>query len=103
MQKGAAFATYANVCVQNAIVLGGARGGRSKHAPLNTLGALYRDGEHPGPEELVMQSESAIHRRCRASTHGFRHLEKQVLALFPGRQFLQRHCKAAECERKSCG
>ena len=35
-QKGAAFATYANVCVQNAIVSAVRAAGRSKHAPLNT-------------------------------------------------------------------
>ena len=76
-QKGAAFATYANVCVQNAIVSAVRAAGRSKHAPLN-----YTETEStPGPEELVMQSERYTQTMQSIDTR-LSALEKQVLALF---------------------
>ena len=59
-QKGAAFATYANVCVQNAIV------------------SAVRAA---GPEELVMQSERYTQTMQSIDTR-LSALEKQVLALF---------------------
>ena len=74
-QKGAAFATYANVCVQNAIVSAVRAAGRSKHAPLNTSVPYTETESTPGPEELVMQTMQSIDTRLSA-------LEKQVLALF---------------------
>ena len=73
-QKGAAFATYANVCVQNAIVSAVRAAGRSKHAPLNTSVPYTETESTPGPE--------AIHRQCRASTHGFRHLKNRCWPCF---------------------
>ena len=71
-QKGAAFATYANVCVQNAIVSAVRAAGRSKHAPLNTSVPYTETESTPAPKSL----------RCRASTHGFRHLKSRCWLCF---------------------
>ena len=80
-QKGAAFATYANVCVQNAIVSAVRAAGRSKHAPLNTSVPYTETESTPGPEELVMQSERYTQTMQSIDTR-LSALEKQVLALF---------------------
>ena len=63
-QKGAAFATYANVCVQNAIVSAVRAAGRSKHAPLNTSVPYTETESTPGPEAPMPRPE-ARHRRFR--------------------------------------
>ena len=81
VQKGAAFATYANVCVQNAIVSAVRAAGRSKHAPLNTSVPYTETESTPGPEELVMQSERYTQTMQSIDTR-LSALEKQVLALF---------------------
>ena len=69
-QKGAAFATYANVCVQNAIVSAVRAAGRSKHAPLNTS-VPYT--EHPRPRracdaERALYTDNAEHRHTAFGT-----------------------------------
>ena len=80
-EKGAAFSTYANVCVQNAIASAARNAQRKKHAPLNTSVPYTEQESTPGPEELILQSE---HYNQTMQSIGTRlsAMEKQVLGLF---------------------
>ncbi len=54
---GAAFSTYAAVCVRNAIISAGKAAGRKKHQPLNQSVPLTETHSIPGPEEQTIANE----------------------------------------------
>lgn len=54
---GAAFSTYAAVCVRNVIHSAGKAAGRKKHQPLNQSVPLSEAESIPGPEEQAIASE----------------------------------------------
>lgn len=80
-EKGAAFSTYANTCVQNAIASAVRGAQRKKHAPLNTSVPYTEQESTPGPEELLMQSER-YHQTMQSIDTRLSAMEKQVLGLF---------------------
>lgn len=80
-EKGAAFSTYANTCVQNAIASAVRGAQRKKHAPLNTSVPYTEQESAPGPEELLMQSER-YHQTMQSIDTRLSAMEKQVLGLF---------------------
>ncbi|NCC08207.1 MAG: sigma-70 family RNA polymerase sigma factor [Clostridia bacterium] len=79
--KGAGFDTYANVCVQNALVSAAKSAARLKHSPLNNFVPLDEVQSDECPEDIVLQSESYS-----KAMEGIETLlspfEKQVLLLF---------------------
>lgn len=79
--KGAAFSTYANTCVQNAVASAVRRAQRKKHAPLNTSVPYTEQESAPGPEELMLQSER-YNQTMQSIDTRLSAMEKQVLALF---------------------
>ncbi len=79
--RGASFATYAGVCVQNAIASAVRSSQRSKHAPLNNSVPYTERESTPGPEELFAQSERYTQTMRSIGTR-LSTMEKQVLALF---------------------
>ncbi|MEG2930200.1 MAG: sigma-70 family RNA polymerase sigma factor [Ruthenibacterium sp.] len=59
-QRGAAFATYAQICIDHAAVSAVRAAMRQKHAPLNTsvpLNEAYDAGTVRTPEDLLLASE----------------------------------------------
>ena len=80
-EKGAAFSTYANACVQNAIASAVRNAQRKKHAPLKTSVPYTEQESTPGPEELLMQSER-YNQTMQSIDTRLSAMEKQVLALF---------------------
>ena len=80
-EKGAAFSTYANTCVQNAIASAVRGAQRKKHAPLNTSVPYTEQESIPGPEELLLQSER-YHQTMQSIDTRLSAMEKQVLGLF---------------------
>jgi len=78
--KGASFATYAGVCVQNAMASAVRASQRGKHAPLNNAAPYCEEQSVPGPEELLMQSER-IASTMRSIDTRLSRMEKQVLCL----------------------
>ncbi len=80
-EKSAAFSTYANACVQNAITSAVRRAQRKKHAPLNTSVPYTERESTPGPEELMMQSER-YNQTMQSIDTRLSAMEKQVLGLF---------------------
>lgn len=79
--EGAQFATYASVCIKNAIATAQRAAGRKKHAPLNHSVPIPEEQSIPGPEEEAIQSEQ-ISTTLRLVQKKLSSLETQVLALF---------------------
>ena len=55
--KGAAFETYAAVCIRNAVAAAQRAAGRKKNAPLNQGLPLQGAAAGPGPEEVAIHRE----------------------------------------------
>ncbi len=82
--RGAAFSTYASVCIQNAARDAARKAGRRKHAPLNSSvplddadGVPLGEGPAEAAEAREQYSETMQELETRLSL-----LEKQVLSLF---------------------
>lgn len=54
---GAAFQTFAGVCIQNAVTSASRAAGRKKHAPLNQSVPYSKEQTTPGPEERAIAHE----------------------------------------------
>lgn len=78
--KGAAFPTYAAVCVRNAILSAQKAAGRKKHAPLNHSVPLSERQSIPGPEEQTIAHETVSIALAKAR-RDLSQLEKSVLRL----------------------
>lgn len=76
--KGASFATYANVCIRNAIFAAYKAANRRKHAPLNQSVPIPAGQSTPGPEEDAILHElfSSTMEKLKTRLSPF---EKQVL------------------------
>lgn len=80
-EKGASFATYACICVQNAMASAVRASQRRKHVPLNSAAPYGEEQEFvPGPEEQLLQSEQIASTLHSIDTRLSRR-EKQVLLL----------------------
>lgn len=77
----ASFSTYANVCVQNAILDAQRAASRRKHAPLNEFVPLEDSQPAPGPEEQA-EAQEAYSSMLHSIATRLSPREKQVLALF---------------------
>lgn len=56
--RGAAFNTYAAVCIKNSVLTAQKAAGRKKHSPLNYSVPIPAAQSTPGPEEQAIQTEN---------------------------------------------
>ena len=83
-EGGAAFSTYAGVCVQNRMTSAARKHSSSKNRPLNESVPLEAAGEaasHQGPESLVELRED-FQAFCKKMNVSLSPLERRVLALY---------------------
>ena len=82
--RGARFATYAQVCVRRRIISAVRSASGGKHAPLNdyvSLELLSEEAGEDGPEDLIIRRE-AFHALEGDISESLTRLEKQVLARY---------------------
>ena len=83
-EEGAAFSTYAAVCVQNRMTSAARKHSSSRNRPLNESVPLEAAGEaasHQGPESLVELRED-FQAFCKKMNVSLSPLERRVLALY---------------------
>lgn len=98
--KGASFSTYANVCIQNAVLSAAKAAARKKHSPLNGFVQLSDDVFSQGPEDIAIEKE-LFNETVSAITLRLSPYEKRVLALHLKQKSYSQIAKALQTNEKS--
>lgn len=98
--KGASFSTYANVCIQNAVLSAAKAAGRKKHSPLNGFVQLSDEVCLQGPEDIAIEKE-LFNETVSAITLRLSPYEKKVLALHLKQKSYTQIADALKTDEKS--